>query len=48
MPWLTWPYSLCKIGEQGSLSGRVVVRTVVSRPTVSVMHCQAVAVPRDA
>jgi hypothetical protein len=30
MPWLTWPYALCHVGEQGSLSGAVVVRTVVS------------------
>jgi hypothetical protein len=30
MPWLTWPYALGMIGEQGRLSGPVVVRTVVS------------------
>jgi hypothetical protein len=30
MPWLTWPYALRNIGEQGILSGPVVVRTVVS------------------
>ena len=30
MPWLTWPYALCKIGERGCLSGPVVVRTLVS------------------
>ena len=30
MPWLTWPNVLRKVGEQGSLSGLVVVRTVVS------------------
>jgi len=30
MPWLTWLYALCKVGEQGSLSGLAVVRTVVS------------------
>jgi len=30
MPSLTWPNALRKVGEQGSLSRLVVVRTVVS------------------
>jgi len=30
MPWLTWPYALGQVGEQGSLPAAVVVRTVVS------------------
>jgi hypothetical protein len=45
MTWLTWPYTICDVGEQGSLSGPVVVRTVVSVqpacPVMSEMACRA-------